>query len=162
VRSLKISIQQQDFSIEFECKALRSTHKDIGALATFTGQVRDINGSDTEHEMVESLYLEHYPGMTEKSLQDIVEAADVRWSILDVCIIHRIGELRTAEQIVFVAVTSQHRRDAFAACSFIMDFLKTSAPFWKKSKTQAGSHWVDAKDSDRQAVESWAEGSQKR
>jgi molybdopterin synthase catalytic subunit len=162
VRSLKISIQPQDFSIETECKSLRSTHKDIGALATFTGLVRDIDSADTEHDKVESLYLEHYPGMTEKSLQDIAEAANARWSILDVCIIHRIGQLKAAEQVVFVAVSSLHRQDAFAACSFIMDFLKTSAPFWKKSTTQAGEHRVEAKDSDRQAAESWAEGSQKR
>ena len=162
MRSLKISIQQEDSSIETECKALRSSHKDIGALATFTGLVREIDGADAQHDKVVSLYLEHYPGMTEKSLQDIAEAADARWSILDVCIIHRIGKLTAAEQIVFVAVSSLHRQDAFAACSFIMDFLKTSAPFWKKSTTQAGEQWVEAKDSDRQAAESWAEGIQKR
>lgn len=162
MRSIRISIQQEDFNIQDECSAMRAGHRDIGALATFTGLVRDIEDTDSETGKVQSLTLEHYPGMTEKSLQKIAEEADRRWSILDVCIIHRIGALKAAEQIVFVAVSSLHRRDAFSACSFIMDFLKTSAPFWKKSSTEAGEYWVEAKESDTHAAEKWAEGNQKR
>lgn len=156
MRSLKIAIQHEDFNLDDECRQLRAEHTDIGALATFCGLVRDLDDEKASTAKVDSLFLEHYPGMTEKSLREIAEEADKRWSILDVCIIHRIGELKTAEQIVFVAVSSQHRQDAFAACAFIMDFLKTSAPFWKKSKSQAGEQWVEAKESDMNAAENWA------
>lgn len=169
MRSLKVSIQQEDFNIEAECLALRKGHKDIGALATFTGLVRevdkDVNKAEEkgkENEKVTALFLEHYPGMTEKSLEEIAASADQRWPLLDVVIIHRIGELMAADQIVFVAVSSQHREAAFAACAYIMDFLKTSAPFWKKSRTADGEHWVEAKQSDTAATEKWAEDKQKR
>ena len=161
MRSLNISIQQQDFNIQGECTALKKDHKVIGALATFTGLVRDID-NEREGAEVAALFLEHYPGMTEKRLEEIAHMADQRWSILDVVIIHRIGELNAAEQIVFVAVSSQHREAAFAACAYIMDFLKTSAPFWKKSRSSDGEHWVAAKQSDAEAAERWAEAKQKR
>lgn len=157
MRSLKISIQEQDFSIEDECLAIRAEHKDIGALATFTGLVREMNDVSADEKSISSLYLEHYPGMTEKNLQEIAEQADQRWPLLDVAIIHRIGELRVSEQIVFVAVSSMHREAAFAACAFIMDYLKTKAAFWKKSKSENSDHWVEAKKSDLNASEKWAE-----
>lgn len=162
MRSVKISIQQDDFNIQDECLALREGHQDIGALATFIGLVRDIDDAENQSGKVKTLTLEHYPGMTEKSLQKIAEEADRRWSILDVCIIHRIGTLAAAEQIVFVAVSSLHRQDAFSACAYIMDFLKTSAPFWKKSSTENGEYWVEARDSDTRAAENWAEAHEKR
>ncbi len=164
MRSLKISIQQQDFSIEDECAAMRAGHKDIGALTTFTGLVRELDdeAGRSAQQSVSSLYLEHYPGMTEKNLQEIAEEADQRWPLLDVVIIHRIGELKVSEQIVFVGVSSMHREAAFAACAFIMDYLKTKAAFWKKSNTGHGGHWVEAKKSDAKATEKWAETKQKR
>ena len=164
MRSLKISIQQQDFSIEDECIAMRAGHKDIGALATFTGLVRELDdeAGSSAQQSVSSLYLEHYPGMTEKNLQEIAEEADQHWPLLDVVIIHRIGELKVSEQIVFVGVSSMHRAAAFAACAFIMDYLKTKAAFWKKSKTGDDEYWVEAKNSDANATEKWAEIKQKR
>ncbi len=162
MRSLKLSIQEEDFSIEAECDAIRSGKKDIGALATFTGLVRDMNDEKSTEDAISSLYLEHYPGMTEKKLQEIAEQADQRWSLLDVVIIHRIGELHVSEQIVFVAVSSMHRQAAFAACAFIMDFLKTQAPFWKKSISENGEDWVAAKDSDSDAVDKWTEAAQEQ
>jgi molybdopterin synthase catalytic subunit len=161
LRSLKISIQQEDFSIDDECAAMRAGHQDIGALATFTGLVREQDDEKSPGDKVTSLYLEHYPGMTEKKLQEIAEQADQRWPLLDVVIIHRIGELKLSEQIVFVAVSSMHREAAFAACAFIMDFLKTQAPFWKKSKSREHEHWVEAKQSDNKAAEKWADGRDK-
>ena len=163
MRSLKISIQQQDFSIEDECTAMRAQHKDIGALATFTGLVREMDDENSAEQEVSSLYLEHYPGMTEKNLQEIAEQADQQWPLLDITIIHRIGELKVSEQIVFVGVSSMHREAAFAACTFIMDFLKTKAAFWKKSNSSdSAGHWVEAKESDSEANEKWAEAKQKR
>lgn len=161
MRSLKISIQQEDFNIEEECNALRAGHRDIGALATFTGLVREQDDEKSAGNKVTSLFLEHYPGMTEKKLQEIAEQANQRWPLLDVVIIHRIGELKLAEQIVFVAVSSMHREAAFAACAFIMDFLKTEAPFWKKSKSSEKEHWVEAKQSDNKAAEKWAKNNEK-
>lgn len=167
MRSLKISIQQQDFSIEDECTAMRAEHKNIGALATFTGLVREmdeeLDDASSGQQNISSLFLEHYPGMTEKNLHEIAEEADQRWSLLDVVIIHRIGELKVSEQIVFVGVSSMHREAAFAACAFIMDFLKTKAAFWKKSNNNDSTgHWVEAKKSDAEATEKWAETKEKR
>tara|TARA_R100001163_G_C5030400_1_gene170784 strand:- start:497 stop:982 length:486 start_codon:yes stop_codon:yes gene_type:complete len=161
MRSLKIAIQQEDFSLEQECRELRAEHKDIGALVTFTGLVREMETSEDKNKL-SSLFLEHYPGMTEKRLEDIAQEADQRWSLLDICIIHRIGALKPADQIVLVAVSSMHRQDAFNACAFIMDFLKTSAPFWKKTSTADSQYWVEARESDAKAVEDWAETSDKR
>lgn len=148
---MRISIQQEDFSIQEESDALRAISATTGAIVTFAGLVRDLD----DKVQVSSLFLEHYPGMTEKSLQDIANEASQRWSIIDATIIHRIGELKACEQIVFVGVSSLHRGDAFAACEFIMDYLKTRAPFWKKTRDESGEHWVEAKQSDEEASSKW-------
>lgn len=125
----------------------------IGALVCFTGYVRDFNQQQT----VQRLFLEHYPGMTETSLQRIGEQAADRWPLQSVQILHRVGQLGLAEPIVFVAAASAHREDAFQACAFIMDYLKTRAPFWKKEQTSTGSHWVEGKASDLEAADRWTE-----
>lgn len=151
---MKISVQTTDFSVQEEIDRLRQAGSHLGAIVTFSGLVRDLHGD----EQVSSLFLEHYPGMTEKSLQEIAEDAARRWPIIDTTIIHRVGELHVSEQIVMVAVSSQHRHAAFEACEFIMDYLKTRAPFWKKSRDQSGDHWVEAKESDREASAKWQAG----
>lgn len=148
---MKISIQREDFDIAEECARLRRDNPECGALATFSGLVRDLEGE----RQVESLVLEHYPGMTESSLEKIIHEAEGRWPVLDVTVIHRIGELKAGEQIVFVAVASLHRHAAFAASEFIMDFLKTRAPFWKKCRDANGESWVEAKQSDTEASRRW-------
>ena len=148
---MKISIQQDDFDIAEESRLLRESNSNTGAIVTFSGLVRDL---DNERN-VESLILEHYPGMTESSLEKIIAQAQSRWSILDVTVIHRIGELQAGEQIVFVAVASLHRGEAFSACEFIMDFLKTRAPFWKKCRDENGESWVEAKTTDVDASVRW-------
>jgi len=148
---MKISIQQNDFDIAEESRLLRESNSNTGAIVTFSGLVRDL---DNERN-VESLILEHYPGMTESSLEKIIAQAQSRWSILDVTVIHRIGELQAGEQIVFVAVASLHRGEAFSACEFIMDFLKTRAPFWKKCRNENGESWVEAKTTDVDASARW-------
>ena len=148
---MKISIQQDDFDIAEESRLLRESNSNTGAIVTFSGLVRDL---DNERK-VESLILEHYPGMTESSLEKIIAQAQGRWSILDVTVIHRIGELQAGEQIVFVAVASLHRGEAFSACEFIMDFLKTRAPFWKKCRDENGESWVEAKTTDVDASARW-------
>ena len=130
---------------------MRLSHPNIGAVVSFVGQVRDLN--DGDH--VAAMTLEHYPGMTEKSLSGIVEQAVARWSIADALIVHRVGKLKPLDQIVLVLVASAHRKDAFAACEFMMDLLKTEAPFWKKEQTPNGERWVEAKDSDDQAKNRW-------
>ncbi|WP_299668964.1 molybdopterin synthase catalytic subunit MoaE [uncultured Psychromonas sp.] len=146
-----ISVQELDFNQQVEYDRLKSTTK-IGAIVTFTGLVRDIN----EGQQVSDLALEHYPGMTEKCLQDIVEQAQQRWNIIDFSVIHRVGQLAISDQIVFVGIASQHRGDAFAACEFIMDYLKTQAPFWKKETMANGeTKWVDARDHDQHALTKW-------
>lgn len=148
---MKISIQKEDFDIAEETQQLRDENPNTGAVVTFSGLVRDL---DNERQ-VESLTLEHYPGMTESSLETIIGEAQQRWSILDASVIHRIGELKAREQIVFVAVASLHRADAFSACEFIMDFLKTRAPFWKKCRDENGESWVESKASDEDASARW-------
>ena len=130
---------------------LRSARKDIGAVVSFIGQVRDLNEGNT----ISQLTLEHYPGMTEKALEAIVAQARSRWDIFDAVVIHRIGTLQPNDQIVLVAVSSAHRGEAFKACEFIMDYLKTEAPFWKKEVTSSGERWVDAKLTDEDARERW-------
>jgi len=146
-----IKVQQQDFNQQLEYDRLKSKTT-IGAIVTFTGLVRDINNG----EQVNDLTLEHYPGMTEKSLNEIVEQAKLRWNIIESTVIHRVGKLAISEQIVFVGIASQHRGDAFAACEFIMDYLKTQAPFWKKETMENGqSKWVDARESDQLSVNKW-------
>lgn len=149
--NVRISVQQADFSLEQEAAGLRERSSNTGALVTFTGLVRDLHGG-TE---VTGLFLEHYPGMTERSLADIVVQAQARWPLQAVTVIHRIGLLQAGAQIVFVGVSSAHRHAAFAACEFIMDYLKTRAPFWKKEERPAGARWVDARDSDEAALAKW-------
>jgi len=148
---MKIAIQQEDFDVADEVRRLRDENQNTGAVVTFSGLVRE---TDDERK-VQSLTLEHYPGMTETSLEKIIQEAEERWPIQDVTIIHRIGELQAGEQIVFVAVAGLHRKAAFAACEFIMDFLKTRAPFWKKCRDEQGETWVEAKDSDLEASKRW-------
>ena len=146
-----IRIQESDFDLGAETRALRAGNPKIGAIASFVGLVRDINDGSG----VSSLTLEHYPGMTEKALATIVEQAESRWNILDCTVIHRVGELKPTDQIVLVVVASGHRGDAFAGCEFIMDYLKTGAPFWKKEQTPQGERWVDSRDSDEKAASRW-------
>jgi molybdopterin synthase catalytic subunit len=149
---MTVRIQAEDFDLGAEILNLRQGNTGIGAVASFVGLVRDLNHGDTVTEMT----LEHYPGMTEKALTAIVKEAKQRWNIIDALVIHRIGPLRPTDQIVLVAVSSAHRGDAFAACEFIMDYLKTRAPFWKKEQTETGAHWVDARESDETAAQRWA------
>lgn len=148
---MEVRVQAEDFDVGAEISRLRLSRPDIGAVAAFVGQVRDMNDGSS----VSAMTLEHYPGMTEKALHQIVEQAQSRWSLFDALVIHRIGELKPQEQIVLVLVAGAHRGEAFAACEFIMDFLKTRAPFWKKETTPEGERWVDARESDEQARERW-------
>jgi molybdopterin synthase catalytic subunit len=146
-----VRIQTSDFDVSTEIAALRRGDSRIGAVASFIGLVRDVN----EGGAVAGMTLEHYPGMTEKAIEEIVVQAQARWNILDALVIHRVGALRPTDQIVLVAVASAHRGDAFAACEFIMDYLKTRAPFWKKEQTGGGGRWVEARESDDIAAERW-------
>lgn len=149
-----ISVQEADFDVGAEIEALSAGRADVGAVASFVGLVR----ADTlagEGDEVSAMTLEHYPGMTEKSLEAIVAEADGRWRLLGTRVIHRFGRLVPGERIVFVGVASSHRGDAFAACEFIMDYLKTRAPFWKKEDTPAGGRWVDAREADDSAAARW-------
>ena len=148
---MKISVQLEDFDAGREMAAVRARNPKVGAVASFIGVVRDVN----DGAGVATMTLEHYPGMTEKALQGIIDAAKVRWEVLDCTVIHRVGKLVPTDQIVFVAVASGHRGDAFAACDFIMDYLKTQAPFWKKEETPEGERWVEAKDADDAAAGRW-------
>jgi len=146
-----IKVQEADFNIQDEYDAMRSDNQEDGAIVFFTGLVRDFNqGND-----VTGLFLEHYPAMTEKALGKIVEEAKERWPINRVRLIHRVGQLYLADQIVFVAVSSKHREAAFDACRFIMDYLKNRAPFWKKETTTQGDVWVEALEKDQTAMEKW-------
>ena len=147
-----ISVQFDDFSVADEYAAL-SQGTEAGAVVTFIGKVRDFNQGDS----VTGLSLEHYPGMTEKSLAAIVDEAKTRWPLLKVRVIHRVGDLALGDQIVFVGVTSAHRGAAFQACEFIMDYLKTRAPFWKKEQTPEESRWVDARETDTSAADRWVD-----
>jgi len=148
---MPIRVQTADFDLSTEIAALRLDHPGVGAVVSFVGTVRDLNDGASVQEMV----LEHYPGMTEKALEQIVLDAKARWDIVDALVIHRVGPLKPLDQIVLVAVTSTHRGTAFIACEFIMDYLKTQAPFWKKEQTPDGARWVDARDSDDQALSKW-------
>ncbi len=148
---MPVRIQTEDFDLSVELKKLRAGDARVGAVAAFVGTVRDRNdGSE-----VAAMTLEHYPGMTEKSLEEIIEEAKARWDIYDVLIIHRVGPLQIEDQIVLTAVTSAHRCEAFAACEYVMDYLKTLAPFWKKEETPEGARWVDARLSDDEALKKW-------
>ena len=146
-----ISIQSEDFSIEQETNALRAATPEVGGIATFTGLVSDLN----REQKIESLYLEHYPGMTEKQLEQIIDQAESRWKLLGTRIIHRIGLLHPQDQIVFVGVSSRHRKDCFEACQFIMDYLKTHATIWKKESSKQQSEWLEARDSDKAEEQKW-------
>ena len=145
-----IRIQAADFDITAVNRELLAGRSDVGAIASFIGLVRDLEGDSLQH-----MELEYYPGMTEKALQGIAERAQARWQVADLAIIHRVGVLRPADQIVMVSVLSAHRGDAFAACEFIMDYLKTEAPFWKKETSEQGSTWVKARKSDLSAQKKW-------
>lgn len=149
-----IRIQAEDFDAGAEIAKLRAGNPEVGAVASFVGVCRDAN----DGEAVATMTLEHYPGMTEKALAKIVDEAIARWRIIDVTIVHRVGELKPTDQIVLVVVTSAHRGDAFAACEFLMDYLKTRAPFWKKEQTPGGARWVEARSSDDDAAARWAAG----
>ena len=149
---MTIRIQTDDFDTGAEIAAMRSGNPAIGGIASFVGVVRDVNDGDAVSEMT----LEHYPGMTEKSIEDIVQQARARWNVIVALVVHRVGVLKPTDQIVLVIVASSHRGDAFAACEFIMDFLKTRAPFWKKERTADGARWVDARASDDVAAERWS------
>jgi molybdopterin synthase catalytic subunit len=148
---MMVRIQTQDFDAGAEMARMRSGNPAIGAIASFVGVVRDVNEGDRVSEMT----LEHYPGMTEKSIEEIVEQARGRWNVVDALVVHRVGLLKPTDQIVLVIVASSHRGDAFAACEFIMDYLKTRAPFWKKEKTPEGARWVDARATDDVAADRW-------
>jgi len=145
-----VKVQQQDFDLSAVNRELCRGRSDIGAIASFIGLVRDM-----PENRLEQMTLEHYPGMTEKSLGNIIETARQRWDILDCAVIHRVGDLKPADQIVLVSVISAHRKAAFAACEFVMDYLKTEAPFWKKETSEKGSRWVTAKDSDNKERDKW-------
>ena len=148
---MAIFVQTGDFDLSTEVAKLRANNPAVGAVVSFVGVVRDLNeGAD-----VQAMELEHYPGMTEKALQDIVDQASHRWQLMDVVVIHRVGLLLPLDQIVLVAVATKHRGEAFAACEFMMDYLKTQAPFWKKEKTQQGERWVDARETDDAALAKW-------
>jgi len=147
-----IRIQEGDFDLTTEVKALRKDDPRVGAVVTFLGTVRDMNNGSH----VQGMTLEHYPGMTEKSLEEIITQARGRWDLYKTLVIHRVGPLLPEDQIVLVAVTSAHRSEAFAACEFIMDYLKTAAPFWKKEETPEGSKWVDARVTDDAAMARWS------
>ncbi|MBY6221703.1 molybdenum cofactor biosynthesis protein MoaE [Marinobacter nauticus] len=146
-----ISIQTDDFDAGAEYEALRGTGPGTGAIVTFSGLVRDSG----DLSGVTGLFLEHYPGMTEQVIQGLIDEAGRRWDVQRARVIHRVGQLALADQIVFVGVCGAHRGDAFAACEFIMDALKTSAPFWKKEITREGEHWVEQKESDVARSRNW-------
>jgi molybdopterin synthase catalytic subunit len=152
---VSVKVQHEDFDLGAEISALRKNNPKVGAVASFIGVVRDMNDGDSVADMT----LEHYPGMTEKALEEIESQAKARWDIFDTRIIHRIGTLKPTDQIVMVAVSSAHRGESFAACEFIMDYLKTAAPFWKKESTPKGARWVDARVSDDTALARWKIGS---
>jgi len=149
-----VRVQQADFDVGAEIAALRRADPGIGAIASFIGLVRDRNDGDA----VSGMTLEHYPGMTEKALEGIVDEAKRRWDIVDALVVHRVGELKPLDQIVLVVVTGAHRATAFEACEFVMDYLKTQAPFWKKETTPSGARWVEARATDDQAAERWKAG----
>jgi len=148
---MPVRVQTADFDLSTEVAQLRLANPRVGAVVSFVGTVRDLNDGAAVSEME----LEHYPVMTERALEQIVEQAKARWPIFDALVIHRIGPMQPREQIVLVAVTSPHRGEAFAACEFIMDYLKTQAPFWKKEQTPEGARWVDARESDDSALAKW-------
>lgn len=148
---MPVRVQTADFDIAREIALLRGGNARVGAVAAFVGLVRDVNEGDA----VRKLTLEHYPGMTEKALDAIIDEAKSRWKVYEALVIHRVGQLKPTDQIVLVVVTGAHRGEAFAACEFIMDYLKTRAPFWKKEQTPDGERWVEARASDDEKSARW-------
>jgi len=146
-----VRVQAEDFDVGRELDALTRGRRDVGALASFVGLVRDAN----DGHAIQGMTLEHYPGMTESALEDICAQAHARWKLIDTLVIHRVGPLVPGDRIVLVGVASAHRGEAFEACEFIMDYLKTRAPFWKKEDTPGGGRWVDARESDDAAAQRW-------
>ena len=153
--SERVTIQTEDFNLADEINALRAADKRVGAVCSFVGTVRDRN--QTTQPDISSLELEHYPGMTETSIEAMIDEAHQRFDIFGARVIHRIGLLQPLDQIVMVAVTSAHRGESFKACEFLMDYLKTQAPFWKKEQTPQGAKWVDARVSDDEALARWGQ-----
>jgi len=151
MNALRVTVQTEDFDLSAEVAALRAGDAGVGAVAAFVGTVRDRN----DGQGVSAMELEHYPGMTERAIEAIAEQAHARFDIRAVRVIHRVGRLQPQDQIVLVAVTSAHRGQAFQACEFLMDYLKTQAPFWKKETTPEGSRWVDARVADDEALRRW-------
>jgi molybdopterin synthase catalytic subunit len=147
----RVSIQTEDFNLAMEVDALRQSDKRVGAVCTFTGTVRDRNDGLS----VSSMELEHYPGMTEKAIEAMIDEALNRFDIFGARVVHRVGVLQPLDQVVMVAVTSAHRAESFQACEFLMDYLKTQAPFWKKEQTPEGARWVDARVTDDAALAKW-------
>jgi molybdopterin synthase catalytic subunit len=148
---MSVLIQEADFDLAAELTALRSGNSRVGAMVSFVGLVRDFSHNET----IDSIYLEYYPGMTEKALNKIIAEATDRWNLINVRVIHRIGQLFANDQIVLVATTALHRGEAFAGCEFIIDYLKTAAPFWKKELTGKGSQWLETRDTDVKRMEHW-------
>jgi molybdopterin synthase catalytic subunit len=148
---MPVRVQTEDFDIGAEIARLCRANPKVGAIASFIGMVRDVNEGESVNEMT----LEHYPGMTERALEQIVAEAKARWDIVDILVVHRVGRLAPNDQIVLVVVTGAHRGEAFAACEFVMDYLKTRAPFWKKEATAQGARWVEARAADDLAAERW-------
>jgi molybdopterin synthase catalytic subunit len=149
----RVRVQQEDFDTGRELESLTRGRVDVGAVASFVGLVRDVNDGAS----VSGMTLEHYPGMTDKALEDICAQAMSRWNLIDTLVIHRVGALKPGDRIVLVGVSSAHRGEAFAACEFIMDYLKTRAPFWKREETPQGARWVEARASDDDAAGRWSE-----
>ena len=149
---MSVRVQTEDFDVGAEIAAMRRGNPKIGAVASFIGVVRDLN----EGAEVAEMTLEHYPGMTEKALEKIVTEAQSRWDVYDALVIHRVGTLKPTDQIVLVVVTGAHREEAFQACAFLMDYLKTRAPLWTKESTPEGTRWVDARESDDSAAQRWS------
>ncbi len=151
MRPPRVTVQTDDFDLSAEVAALRAGDAGVGAVAAFVGTVRDRSGG----QGVSAMELEHYPGMTERAIEGMIDAAQARFDIRAARVIHRVGLLQPQDQIVMVAVTSSHRAEAFRACEFLMDYLKTQAPFWKKESTPGGAHWVDARSTDDEALRRW-------
>jgi molybdopterin synthase catalytic subunit len=146
-----VRVQTADFDVGRELESLTRARVDVGAVASFVGLVRDAN----DGARIRGMTLEHYPGMTEKALEEICREAHARWKLIDTLVIHRVGPLAPGDRIVLVGVSSAHRGEAFAACEFVMDYLKTRAPFWKREDTPEGSRWVEARTSDDEAAGRW-------
>lgn len=148
---MSVRVQEDDFDVGAELSAMTAGDARVGAVASFVGLVRDRNDGDA----VAGMTLEHYPGMTEKALEAIVAEAKTRWELFNVLVIHRVGPLKPTDRIVMVATSSAHRGEAFAACEFVMDYLKTRAPFWKREETPSGARWVDARETDEKSAGRW-------